>query len=172
MQMPAPGDNDDTTSDGVFVFTSTAPAVVVGDSVCVTGTVTEFSNTSTTDAQNSLTEIGTATVTKLSSANALPPPVTLAPNPNGAKDQLERYEGMRVQIPNLRRRRSHSGTVNESAATSSSDGAFWGVVQGTNRPFREPGVEVTHPIASTVPASIPLFDSNPERIQISPEPQE
>jgi len=43
IQMPA-GDGDDTTSDGVFVFTSSAPpaAAARGNDVCVTGNVAEF----------------------------------------------------------------------------------------------------------------------------------
>jgi uncharacterized protein len=167
LQMPSPGDGDPATSDGIFVFTSSAPTVAVGDSACVTGTITEFTNASTTDPANTLTEIGTPTVLKLSSNNALPAPVTLSPDPNGAKDQFERYESMRVQVANLTVVAPTGGTVDEVNATSTSNGAFWGVVQGVNRPFREPGVEVTHPIAATLPACcIPLFDGNPERIQV------
>ena len=37
------GDGDPTTSDGIFVFTSSAPSVLVGNEVTVTGTVQEFS---------------------------------------------------------------------------------------------------------------------------------
>src|SRR5262249_10763866 len=42
IQMPAPGDGNALTSDGIFVFTSSAPtgAAVVGNLVCITGTVT------------------------------------------------------------------------------------------------------------------------------------
>ena len=36
------GDGDARTSDGIFVFTGSAPAVAVGDAVMVTGRVTEF----------------------------------------------------------------------------------------------------------------------------------
>src|SRR5205085_4657356 len=35
-------DSDDATSEGVFVFTSSAPAVSVGDAAVVGGTVSEF----------------------------------------------------------------------------------------------------------------------------------
>lgn len=58
-----PGDGDDVTSDGIFVFRG--PAVAAGDRVRVTGVVSEF---------NGLTEITTsdAGVTILSSGNALP----------------------------------------------------------------------------------------------------
>ncbi|WP_099071792.1 putative Ig domain-containing protein [Nostoc linckia] len=70
LQDPNP-DNDDRTSEAIFVFTSSAPTVAVGDSVLVTGTVTEFrpggnANNLTT------TEITSPTIVKLSSGNALP----------------------------------------------------------------------------------------------------
>lgn len=41
MQDPTP-DGDAATSDAIFVFTSSAPTVAVGDAVLVSGTVTEF----------------------------------------------------------------------------------------------------------------------------------
>jgi Ca2+-binding RTX toxin-like protein len=41
IQDPSP-DSDDATSEGIFVFTDTAPTVAVGDNVTVTGTVNEF----------------------------------------------------------------------------------------------------------------------------------
>jgi hypothetical protein len=69
-QDPNP-DNDDRTSEGIFVFTSSAPSVQVGDSVQVSGTVTEFrpANSAT---NLTTTEITTPTVVKLSSSNPLP----------------------------------------------------------------------------------------------------
>src|SRR6267142_7259056 len=41
MQDPSP-DANDATSEGIFVFTSSAPTASVGDAVSVTGKVTEF----------------------------------------------------------------------------------------------------------------------------------
>jgi predicted extracellular nuclease len=41
MQDPSP-DGDPATSEALFVFTSSAPGVQVGDSVLVSGTVAEF----------------------------------------------------------------------------------------------------------------------------------
>ncbi|MFB2837785.1 SdiA-regulated domain-containing protein [Floridanema evergladense] len=69
-QDPNP-DNDDRTSEGLFVFTSSAPTVAVGDSVRVNGTVTEFRPGG--NANNlTITEITSPAVTVLSSGNALP----------------------------------------------------------------------------------------------------
>src|SRR5256885_4532731 len=52
IQMPAPGDGDSATSDGVFVFTSSGPppVVVAGNDVCVSGKVQEFVPTSDPDS--------------------------------------------------------------------------------------------------------------------------
>ena len=62
------GDGDARTSDGLFVFTGTAPAVTIGDAVNVLGTVGEFQS----GAGLSVTQIGSASTTVISSGNALP----------------------------------------------------------------------------------------------------
>jgi predicted extracellular nuclease len=72
-QDPAP-DGDDATSEGIFVFTSSAPSVSVGDTVSVGGTVTEFRPDS---AGLTTTEISGPTIAVLSSGNPLPAPIAL-----------------------------------------------------------------------------------------------
>ncbi|WP_211167703.1 esterase-like activity of phytase family protein [Pseudanabaena yagii] len=70
LQDPNP-DTNDATSEGIFVFTSSAPTVQVGDSLLVNGTVTEFRAGGS--ANNlTVTEIVSPVITKLSSGNALP----------------------------------------------------------------------------------------------------
>jgi VCBS repeat-containing protein len=69
----AHGDGDARTSDGLFVFTGSAPAVLVGDAVNVLGTVGEFRS----GAGLSVTQIGSATTTVTSSGNALPTAVLI-----------------------------------------------------------------------------------------------
>ncbi|WP_292736544.1 choice-of-anchor I family protein [Nostoc sp. JL31] len=70
LQDPTP-DSDDSTSEAIFVFTSSAPTVSVGDSVLVSGTVTEFR--SGNDANNlTKTQITTPTIVTVSSGNDLP----------------------------------------------------------------------------------------------------
>jgi predicted extracellular nuclease/2',3'-cyclic-nucleotide 2'-phosphodiesterase (5'-nucleotidase family)/Ca2+-binding RTX toxin-like protein len=70
LQDPNP-DANDATSEGIFVFTSSAPMVLVGDSLLVNGTVTEFRAGGS--ANNlTVTEIVSPVITKLSSGNALP----------------------------------------------------------------------------------------------------
>src|SRR6185295_5904121 len=67
----ASGDGNDATSDGIFVFTSSAPtSVSVGDSVLVGGTVSEFRSSAATNL--TVTEITSPSINKLSSGNPLP----------------------------------------------------------------------------------------------------
>ncbi|MGW5057775.1 endonuclease/exonuclease/phosphatase family protein [Streptomyces sp. NPDC004096] len=126
IQDPAP-DNDPATSEGVFVFTSSAPKVAVGDSVTVTGTVSEYVPGGASTGNQSLTEITKPTVTVLSGGNAVPAPVVVdarsVPDrytPAGDKaadgsinglalqpkkyalDYYEALEGMNVQVADTR----------------------------------------------------------------------
>ena len=116
LQDPA-GDANPATSDGIFVFTSTAPTVAVGDSISVTGTVAEFAS-SNPDAL-SITEINSPTISVLSTGNPLPAAVLIGTGGlaipstsidddhltsydphNDAIDFYESIEGMRVTIKN------------------------------------------------------------------------
>ncbi|MDZ8054512.1 MAG: SdiA-regulated domain-containing protein [Aulosira sp. ZfuVER01] len=122
LQDPIP-DNDDRTSEGIFVFTSSAPTVAVGDYIQVSGKVSEFRPGGS--ANNlTITEITSSTINKLSSGNTLPAATILG---NGGRtiptiviendatnvessgvfdpandgiDFYESLEGMRVQINN------------------------------------------------------------------------
>ena len=108
MQDPA-GDNDPTTSDGIFVFTgSTTPSVAPGDDVKVAGTVKEFI-ASTAPDDLPTTEIVSPTIATLSSGNALPaatvigqggltPPTALVTDGIAFDEALE---GMLVQFNDI-----------------------------------------------------------------------
>jgi uncharacterized protein len=73
MQDPNP-DADDATSEGILVFTSSAPtAINVGDSVRVSGTAIEFRPGGASSNNLSTTEITGPTTTILSTGNSLPP---------------------------------------------------------------------------------------------------
>ncbi len=84
LQDPAP-DGDDSTSEAVFVFTSSAPTVHVGDQIQLTGTVNEFRPGCSNCAPSSSaypnltsTEILDLTAQSLiSSANPLPAPIVI-----------------------------------------------------------------------------------------------
>jgi len=172
LQMPAPGDGDPNTSDGVFVFTSSAPtaAAAVGNSVCVTGKVAEFipSSDLTSPSQTEISNI--TAVFAISTGNALPVPIVLTAadtNPAGALLQLEKYEGMRVQVNSLTTVAPTRGTIDEPSATSTSAGIFYGVLPGIARPFREPGVELPDPLPPGSPCCVTRWDTNPEILSIN-----
>ncbi|MFD8914096.1 endonuclease/exonuclease/phosphatase family protein [Streptomyces sp. NPDC059575] len=124
LQDPTP-DADPATSEGVFVFTSSAPKAAVGDSVTVSGTVSEYVPGGTASGNQSLTEITKPVVTTVSTGNPVPAPVVIGKHsvpdryaPDGdangsvnsvqlapstyALDYYESLEGMNVQVTNTR----------------------------------------------------------------------
>ncbi|MEU6572816.1 endonuclease/exonuclease/phosphatase family protein [Streptomyces sp. NPDC046805] len=126
IQDPNP-DADPATSEGVFVFTGSTPKVAVGDSVTVTGTVSEFVPGGTSSGNQSLTELTKPVITVLSGGNPVPAatvidagsvPAAYAPagdaaaggSVNGlrldpsayALDYYESLEGMDVQVSDAR----------------------------------------------------------------------
>jgi hypothetical protein len=128
IQDPNP-DNDPATSEGLFVFTGSAPSVQAGDSVLVSGKVQDFYPLSSGDtvaatSNLSVTELDQTDVSVLSSGNPLPAPIVLdpaavpgsyAPDLGGtniestpitpsrsALDFYESIEGMRVEVDNAR----------------------------------------------------------------------
>ncbi len=66
------GDGDIATSDAIFVFTSSAASVNVGDQAQVEGTVSEFTPGGQSSDNLSITQISSPTITTLSTGNALP----------------------------------------------------------------------------------------------------
>jgi uncharacterized protein len=123
MQDPQP-DADPATSEGVFVFTSTAPTVAVGDSLTVSGTVNEFRPGGSSGTTNlTTTEITGPAITTVAHGVTLPaatlvgsggrvPPATVIEDDatgdvetGGAFDPAsdgidfwESLEGMRVEL--------------------------------------------------------------------------
>ncbi|MEO7922455.1 MAG: lamin tail domain-containing protein [Chitinophagaceae bacterium] len=171
MQTPdANADANPATSEGIFVFTSSAPpaAAAVGNKVCVTGTITEFIP-STDPNSPSQTEITSPTVTILSTANPLPAAIVLTTtntDPAGGLYQLERFESMRVQANSMTVVAPTQGNITETSATSVSNGFFYAVITGIARPFREAGVEVPDPLPPGAPVTVTRWDANPELIGI------
>lgn len=165
-------DGDADSSEGLFVFTSSsAPATAaVGRLVRVTGTVAEFIS-SADPGSPPLTELTSVTNVADLGASALPAPVPLTPaevSANGTLDQLERFEGMRVFAASLTAVSGTGGSKSEANATSTSDGAFYAVLSGEARPFREPGIESGYPLIPCAmgPCNTPVFDGNPERLRV------
>ncbi len=141
-------DGDPATSDGLFVFTSSAPTVAVGDQVDVAGTVVEFFDLT------ELSNIG-LTVTIDSSSNPLPAPIALdGATPSGTPmvpHDLERFEGMLVQVVNG----LASGPTDRFGDTPIVADAALG------RGFRQPGIEFPGI------AGLPEWDGNPEVFEIN-----
>ncbi|MER7772252.1 endonuclease/exonuclease/phosphatase family protein [Kitasatospora sp. NPDC096140] len=123
IQDPNP-DADPATSEGIFVFTGGNPTVKVGDSVLVSGKITEY-YPSLSGGSQSITEISAPGITVVSSGNPLPAPVvvdtrnipgTYSPAAGadgtieGGKLDPEKYtldfyeslEGMLVQVKDVR----------------------------------------------------------------------
>ncbi|WP_242109249.1 lamin tail domain-containing protein [Luteimonas aquatica] len=173
LQAPdAEADADPLTSEGVFVFINSTPpaAAAVGSRVQVRGTVVEYVP-SADPTQPPLTEIGgSPVVTALSTGHALPTPVALTatfPDPDGAYNQLERLEGMRVTAAGLTVNTPTLGSVNETNATGSSNGVFHAVVTGQPRAYRKPGVQQPDPLPAGSGASVPRWNTNPQVIAVS-----
>ena len=149
MQTPdADADADPDTSEGIYVYTGSAPTVSVGDMVDVNGTLQEYFD---------FTEIsGHPVVTVTSSGNPLPAPIELNssnPSPNQPQTglELERYEGMRVHVA--------AGTID--SGTDNYGNVL--VTAASTRSFREPGIE--YPGQS----GLPVYDGNPEIFEMDPD---
>jgi predicted extracellular nuclease len=175
----APGDAADAnpnTSEGLFVFTGAAPApsLTPGTLVSVSGRVLEFIPAADPSSPP-LTEIAEVSSIEVRGAGAtLPAPIEIRSSdvsPNAGHDQLERLEGMRVRIATLTMISPTLGAVNESNAAGTSNGVFYGVIGGLARPFREPGIDVRHPLPAGAPCCVPRFDGNPERIRVDSDGQ-
>lgn len=177
IQMPdSEADADASTSEGIFVFTgnNAIPASAqVGNRVRVTGLVAEFV---ADPGSLPATEITTPSTILLSTGNQLPAAVTLTSadtNPAGPLEQLERFEGMRVHVdaltvvaPTNGGFVSGSPTFAESEAVTRTDGVYYGVLPGIQRPFRQLGLELPNPLPPGSPCCVDRFDGNPERLRV------
>ncbi len=175
-------DTDANTSEGIFVFTRNEPpeTATVGNLVTVTGKVEEFRPRADQNTL-SITEIempnGSGAVSVISKGNPLPKAIFLkaADFSSNQLDQLERLEGMRVAIEEMTVIAPTDGRVDIKAATSESNGVFYGVLKGLPRPYRAPGFDLSELLffdqkeKDRLKTSFPkmrLFDANPERLRI------
>jgi predicted extracellular nuclease len=96
----ANGDGDAATSDGIFVFTSSAPTVALGQLIQLTGTVAEFNTGAATNADtlaHGVTQITSPSNISLIASNQVITPVEVQ-LPETINDDLERVEGMLVTL--------------------------------------------------------------------------
>ncbi|HEY0659137.1 MAG TPA: hypothetical protein VGD05_11720 [Pyrinomonadaceae bacterium] len=175
-------DINPNTSEGIYVFTQTEPSgeATVGNFVSVTGNVEEY-RPKAQPLSLPITEIsmqkGRDFIQVESKGNALPKPIVLSSSDfkSNVIDALEKYEGMRVTAAEMTVIAPTKGRVDGKNGTSESDGVFYGVVKGINRPFREPGIDSydyillsdkdKEKIKKDYP-KIPVFDNNPERLRV------
>jgi len=163
-------DGDPATSEGIFVFTSSAPpaAAAVGNRVRVTGKVAEFIP-ATNPHQLGITQLVSPLVETLETGVALPPAVELTVadlGPDALPGTLERLEGMRVSVAQAVAIAASGGSISEANATATSDGVFHVVLPGVARPFREPGIGVLDVTPIPAGKTPPRFDTNPERLMV------
>lgn len=145
-------DGDDATSDGIFVFTDTAPTVSVGDLVTVTGTVIEFFE---------FTEFSPVTEVLIVGTGDVPAPVVFdetVPSPDQPQGDTayEQYEGMLVTVAN-----GYVVGPSQSFGTDPEAEAY--VVASGIQTFREPGIEFPGI------AGLPIWDGNPEIFELDPD---
>ncbi len=167
-------DKNPQTSEGIYVFGSEGVAdVALGNLVEVSGTISEY-RPRNANYGLSITEITRPKVQIISKDNALPAPVVLTMadmSPGGKIDQMERFEGMRVKVEVLEVVAPTGGYQNAKTGDVKSDGVFFGVVSGTPRPFREPGVELITYLGEKLPQKTPFFDMNPELLRVDSDSQ-
>ena len=175
-------DGSPLTSEGIYVYTKSEPTgeATIGNLISVTGIVTEFKKKSEPDSLT-VTELSMFKdkdiIKVISKAAALPKPIVLSADDfkSNKIDQLEKYEGMRVSVGEMIVVAPTGGRVNEKTGASESDGAFYGVLKGTPRPFREIGYDIydysflTDKERASIKKDTPkiaVFDHNPERIRV------
>lgn len=173
-------DDNPNTSEGIYVFTGREPSseATIGNLVSVTGEVKEY-RYKTALTSLTLTELSMRrnedTIRVVSKENALPKAVTLTIDDFKLNDyaELERFEGMRVFVPELKAVSPTTGRIDVKTGNAVSNGVFFAALKEKPRTFREPGMDV-HDFHSSDNKEkwkkdhpkIPIFDSNPEAIRI------
>lgn len=145
-------DADTMTSNGVYVFTGSAPTVAIGDVVDVNAVVDDYYN---------LTELKNADVTVVSHGATLPKAVVFDDHtPSSDPDHLscgatnfQCFVGMRVKI--------RHGMINTGNKRFSGEPfAEVSITANGKRSLREPGVVYGVPVPAGV--DLPNWDGNPE----------
>ncbi len=145
-------DDDRLTSNGIYVFTSSAPTVKTGDLVDVEATVDNYFN---------LPELKNASITTTMHGARLPKPVVFGNNvpssdPNALScgdTNFQCYVGMRVSIDNGMITTGNLRFSNEPFAEVY-------VTANGKRSLREPGVRYTVPVPDGV--NLPNWSGNPQ----------
>ncbi len=161
-------DGDPNSSEGLFVLTSAVPNVNLGNGVVASGTVVE-SRPASDPASPTRTQLNAENVAIVSLSNTLPAAAMLTVEdmpPTGGMSSLERFEGMRVRLEQFTVTAPTEGFLDESSATATSTGVFYGTPNGAPRPVREPGVGILETLPGQAPCCVPRFDENPELLRV------
>jgi predicted extracellular nuclease len=169
------GDGDVTTSDAVFVFTSTVPSVQIGDAVSVSGQVQEFNGATEITNKPVVSVLGTGNTVPAAYLFDLNPPTenpttgvcmadgsTVEPPVDGYQaSNFACLDGMLVDIDDA--------VVTGATFASGADGVHTGTPSGfyatlgsEPRPFRETGV--IYPGLGM--PSIPTWSGAPQIIEV------
>ncbi|MCL4264657.1 MAG: DUF11 domain-containing protein [Anaerolineae bacterium] len=87
LQDPQP-DDDEATSEGIFVYTASAPSINVGDLISVTGLVEEFTSDGLGSGNLSTTELRNVSIDVLAADQPLPTPVIVGVNGRVPPNQI------------------------------------------------------------------------------------
>lgn len=160
----ASGDNNEATSDGIFIFTSSRPSVSVGDELQVTGTVTEFIPGGANTGNLSITQIINPVINQLSTGNSLPNSVIIGvdripPTENIDDDNLTSYDPTQDGIDFYESLEGMRVTVKDALAVSATND-FREIFTVANNGVNATGLSDRNTI------NISPDDFNPERIQI------
>lgn len=168
------GDGDVTTSDAIFVFTSSTPTVAVGDSLNVIGQVSEFEGSTelgsplTIDINSHANPLPAAV--DLASAQYLPTsdplhgPCALSTTPTATDgyqaNNFACLDGMLVTISDATVTGATFGSGADGVHTGTPQGLY-AVVTGTARPFRAIGAQYPG-----LGGNIPVWSGDPEIVEI------
>lgn len=162
----AAGDGNDATSDGIFVFTGSAPTVAVNDQVNVSGTVDEFFGATQIDTVTDITVTGAGSIAPIVLGSDRIPPTEIVDDAGSTvfdpatqgRDFYESLEGMLVTLPDA----IATGLTNNF-------GEFYAIAnQGAGATGTNDRGGIT--ISGDSDPNNPIgADLNPERIQIDPD---
>lgn len=177
-------DADPATSEGVFVFTSSAPTVAVGDDVLVSGNVVEFRPTAVDGPNLTVTEISGPSIALVSSGNALPAstvigtggriaPAAIDDDPSASvedpahvfdptKNAIDFYESMEGMLVTV-----NGATVVDGSSTAVSNGEIPVLPTGAPAGTRSPRGAVL--VGPYVGDDTQLSNANPGRVLLDDE---
>ncbi|HEY9301245.1 MAG TPA: hypothetical protein VIQ31_33760, partial [Phormidium sp.] len=160
----ASGDNNEATSDGIFIFTRSRPTVSVGDELQVEGRVTEFMPGGANTGNLSITQIINPVINQLSTGNSLPNSVIIGvdripPTENIDDDNLSSYDPTQDGIDFYESLEGMRVTVKDALAVSATN-EFGEIFTVANNGVNATGLSDRNTI------NISPDDFNPEKIQI------